>query len=64
MDTSTILFAIQTRCLVGVTFQAWRLDNEKRGIALLGVFGSLMHKDGKEIGGRGSLLLSAGYISC
>ncbi|MGN6825911.1 hypothetical protein [Paucibacter sp. M5-1] len=42
MDTSTILFAILTPCLVGVTLQAWRLGNEKRDIALLGVFSALM----------------------
>ena len=42
MDTSTILFAILTLCLGGVTFQAWRLGNEKRDIALLGVFSALM----------------------
>ena len=42
MGTSTLLFAILTLCLVGVTFQAWRLGNEKRDIALLGVFSALM----------------------
>ncbi|MCX2862203.1 hypothetical protein OOZ63_10150 [Paucibacter sp. PLA-PC-4] len=42
MGTSTLLFAILTLCLVGVTFQAWRLSNEKRDIALLGVFSALM----------------------
>lgn len=41
MDTSTLLFAILTICLVGVTFHAWRLGNEKRDVALLGVFSGL-----------------------
>jgi len=42
MDNSTLLFAILTICLVGVTFHAWRLGNEKRDVALLGVFSGLM----------------------
>lgn len=42
MDTSTLLFAILTICLVGVTFHAWRLGNEKRDVALLGVFSGLL----------------------
>lgn len=42
MDTSTLLFAILTICLVGVTFHAWRLGNEKRDVVLLGVFSALM----------------------
>ena len=42
MDTSTLLFAILTICLVGVTFHAWRLGNEKRDVVLLGVFSGLM----------------------
>ena len=41
MDTSTLLFAILTATLAGVTFQAWRLGNEKRDVALLGGFGGL-----------------------
>ena len=41
MDTSTLLFAILTSTLVGVTFHAWRLGNEKRDVALLGVFSGL-----------------------
>ena len=40
MDTSTLLFAILTATLAGVTFHAWRL-NEKRDVALLGGFGGL-----------------------
>ena len=35
METSTLLFAILTICLVGVTFRAWRLDNEKRDVPCL-----------------------------
>jgi hypothetical protein len=42
MDTSTLLFAIITLCLAGVTFNAWRLGNEKRDVVLLGVFSALM----------------------
>ena len=42
MDTSTLLFAILTLCLVGVTFHAWRLGNEKRDVALLGVLSGLL----------------------
>ncbi len=42
MDASTLLFAILTFCLVGVTFHAWRLGNEKRDVVLLGVFSGLM----------------------
>ena len=42
MDTSTILLAILTLCLVGVTFHAQRLGNEKRDVVLLGVFSGLM----------------------
>ena len=37
-----LLFAVLTLCLVGVTFQAWRLANEKRDVLLLGVFSALM----------------------
>lgn len=42
MDTSTLLFAIMTICLAGVTLHAWRLRNEKRDVVLLGVFSALM----------------------
>jgi len=42
MDTSTLLFAIMTLCLAGVTFHSWRLGNEKRDVVLLGVFSALM----------------------
>ncbi len=41
MDTSTLLFAILTVCLVGVTFHAWRLGHEIRDVVLLGVFSGL-----------------------
>lgn len=44
MDTSTVLFAILTATLAGVTFQAWRLGNDKRDVVLLaaicGLFGA------------------------
>ena len=42
MDTSTLLFAILTICLVWVAFHARHLGNEKRDVVLLGVFSSLM----------------------
>lgn len=42
METSTLLLVILTACLVGVTFHAWRLGNEKRDVMLLGVFSGLM----------------------
>jgi hypothetical protein len=42
MDMSTLLLAILTLCMAGVTFHAWRLGNEKRDVLLLGVFGALM----------------------
>jgi hypothetical protein len=42
MDTSTLLLAILTLCLVGVTFHAWRLGNEKRDVVLLGVSSALL----------------------
>jgi hypothetical protein len=42
MDASTLLFAIMTICLAGVTFHAWRLGNEKRDVVLLGVFSALL----------------------
>ena len=42
MDTSTLLLAILTLCLAGVTFHAWRLGNEKRDVVLLGVFSGLL----------------------
>lgn len=41
MDTSTLLLALLTATLAGVTFHAWRLGNEKRDVALLGVFSGL-----------------------
>ena len=42
MDTDTVLFAILTATLMGVTFHAWRMGNEKRDVVLLGVVSSLM----------------------
>jgi hypothetical protein len=42
MDPITLVFASLTTCLVGVTFQAWRLGNEKRDVVLLGVFSGLL----------------------
>lgn len=41
MDTSTLLLALLTATLACVTFHAWRLGNEKRDVALLGVFSGL-----------------------
>ena len=42
MGTSTLLIAILTLCLVGVTLHAWRLGNEKRDVALLNMFSAQM----------------------
>lgn len=42
MDTSTLVLALLTATLVGVTFHAWRLGNEKRDVGLLGVFSALL----------------------
>jgi hypothetical protein len=41
MDTLTPLAAVMTITLAAVTFHAWRLGNEKRDVALLGVFRGL-----------------------
>ncbi len=41
MDTTTLILAIMTATLFGVTFNAWRLGNEKRDVALLGAVGGL-----------------------
>lgn len=42
MDTDTLIFATLTATLAGVTLHAWRLGNEKRDVALLGVFSGLL----------------------
>jgi hypothetical protein len=42
MDTSTLLLSLLAAALAGATFQAWRLGNERRDVALLGTFGSLL----------------------
>lgn len=41
MDTSTLLLALMAATLAGVTFHAWHLGNERRDVALLGVFSGL-----------------------
>lgn len=41
MDSLTLLLAVMTASLVGITLHAWRLGNEKRDVALLGVFAGL-----------------------
>ena len=38
MESDAPLAAIMTVALVGVTFQAWRLVNEKRAVAKRGAF--------------------------
>ncbi len=38
MDTATLLPALMTVVLLGVTFHAWRLGNDRRDVALLGAF--------------------------
>ena len=42
MEISTLLLAALTVTLAGVTVHAWRLGNEKRDVALLGVFSGLL----------------------
>ncbi|MBH1987514.1 MAG: hypothetical protein I8H76_09365 [Burkholderiales bacterium] len=42
MDTSTLMLAALTFCLVGATLHARRLGNERRDVMLLGVFSGLM----------------------
>ena len=42
MDTTTLLLAILTATLAGVSFHAWRLGNEKRDVALLGAISGLL----------------------
>ena len=42
MDTLTLVLTILSICLVGITFHAWRLGNERRDVALLGVFSGLL----------------------
>ena len=39
--TATLLLGIMTVTMLGVTFLAWRLGNEKRAVALLGTVGGL-----------------------
>lgn len=41
MDTTVLFLAVMTATLFAVTFNAWRLGNERRDIALLGTMGSL-----------------------
>ena len=41
MDTTVLLLTIMTVTMLGVCVQAWRLGNEKRDVALLGVLGGL-----------------------
>ena len=41
MDTSILPLAIITATMVAVTFNAWRIGNEKRDVALLGAIGGL-----------------------
>jgi hypothetical protein len=41
MDTDTLLLGVMTVTLAFVTFQAWRLGNERRDVALLATCGGL-----------------------
>ncbi|MEY2689316.1 MAG: hypothetical protein RL375_3515 [Pseudomonadota bacterium] len=41
MDTLTLAFAVLTATLVVVTLHAHRMGNEKRDVALLGLFSGL-----------------------
>ena len=42
MDSPTLLLGLMTLALIGVTFQAWRMGNEKRDVALLGAFSGML----------------------
>ena len=41
MDSTVWLLAIITVTLMAVSFHAWRIGNEQREVALLGVIGGL-----------------------
>lgn len=41
MGTTVLLLAVMTATMFAVTFQAWRLGNEKRDVVLLGAVGGL-----------------------
>jgi len=41
MKTIPLLLAIMTATMMGVTFLAWRNDNQRRDIVLLAVFAAL-----------------------
>ena len=41
MDTAIAFLAVITATLFAVTFNAWRLGNEKRDVALLGLIGGV-----------------------
>jgi hypothetical protein len=41
MDNTTLLLGLMAVSLIGVTIHAWRLGNEKRDVALLGVVAAL-----------------------
>jgi hypothetical protein len=41
METAFLLLAIMTVAMIGVTYHAWRLGNEKRDVVLLAVFAVL-----------------------
>jgi uncharacterized membrane protein YadS len=41
MDTAVLLLAIMTATMFAVTFNAWRLGNERRDVALLAAVGGL-----------------------
>ncbi|CAD5372737.1 conserved hypothetical protein [Rubrivivax sp. A210] len=41
METDTLLTALMTATLAAIAFQAWRLGNEKRDVALLGACSGL-----------------------
>ena len=41
MDTSVLILGVMTITMLAVTVHAWRLGNEKRDVALLGVCSAL-----------------------
>jgi hypothetical protein len=41
METAFLLFAIMTTAMIGVTYNARQIGNERRDVVLLGVFTGL-----------------------
>ena len=41
LNDSTLMLGVMALCLIGVAFQAWRMGNERRDVALLGVLAAV-----------------------